>query len=77
MDKKFEVKLHSLFEEILGFSISEEQFYTLNMENSAEWDSLSHVKLIMRLQSDFGFKLSMANLDKCKSVEGIIQLARK
>lgn len=48
----------------------------LTANDVPEWDSLSHIRLILAVQKAFGLKFSASEIGKLKNVEGLVDLIR-
>jgi acyl carrier protein len=44
------------------------------IDNSVEWDSLTHIKLMTFLNEKYNIEFSSSNLIKCTSVKGILNI---
>lgn len=61
-------KIINILGEVLETSVDENS----TQDNSENWDSLNHVKLIIELQDAFGLKIAAKDIDKLLSVKEII-----
>jgi acyl carrier protein len=66
-------KIIQIISDIMETSINEDS----NKNNSENWDSLNHVKLIVELQDIFEIKIPAEDIDKLLSVKDIIKYIEK
>jgi len=62
--------LHKLISENLNLKIDQINDKT-EMHNTFEWDSLSHVKIIIALSKKFNIKIQTSDYDKLTSINSI------
>jgi acyl carrier protein len=62
--------LHKLISENLNLKIDQINNKT-EMDNTFEWDSLSHVKIIIALTKKFNIKIQTSDYDKLTSINSI------
>jgi acyl carrier protein len=48
----------------------------LTANDVEEWDSLSHIRLVLTVEKVFGVKFSASEIGKLKNVEGLVDLVR-
>jgi acyl carrier protein len=48
----------------------------LTAEDVDEWDSLSHIRMVLSVQKAFSVKFSAGEIGKLKNVEGLVDLIR-
>ncbi len=44
----------------------------VSRENFAEWDSIHHLSLVLELETEFGVKLNIEQIESIKSVQDIL-----
>jgi len=66
-------KIINLISEVLETSVDENS----TKDNTDNWDSLNHVKLILELQDTFDIKISTKDIDKLLSAKEIINYISK
>jgi acyl carrier protein len=68
-------KLTSVFHEVFD----EESIVVrpdLTADDVEEWDSLSHIRLVLSVERAFGCRFSASEISKLKNVEGLVELIR-
>jgi acyl carrier protein len=48
----------------------------LTADDVEEWDSLSHIRMVLSVQKAFSVKFSAGEIGKLKNVEGLVDLIR-
>jgi len=48
----------------------------LTADDVDEWDSLSHIRMVLAVQKSFAVKFSAGEIGKLKNVEGLVDLIR-
>ncbi len=66
-------KIQSAFSEVFGVDSSIVTTET-TINNLKEWDSLKHLQMIMKLESNFGVKFEMGEIAQMDSVQKIIEV---
>ena len=66
MKEKNQETLDQIFEIVFEIK-SKDQINKLQRLTNSEWDSLRHVSLISAIESEFGIKLSIAEMDAISS----------
>jgi acyl carrier protein len=54
-----------------------EPTHLLSRENTAEWDSLKHVELILMLEEEFHIRFSSAEASSLSSLENIVRQVKE
>jgi len=44
----------------------------VSQENCEEWDSMNHINIVLELQSEFGFKVPVEDIEKLVSFKAIL-----
>ena len=70
--KIIENKLKIIFKKVF-----KENKKVYNMENTSNWDSLNHLKLIIEIQKKFQIKISNINVPKLVDQKKIVQYISK
>ncbi len=61
-----EKKLFEIFQVVLELD-ADEDVQSLRRLNEKRWDSLAHTSLIVAIESEFGIKLDIADMDRMTS----------
>lgn len=69
-------ELYKILSENLNLKIDKINEKT-DMQNTKEWDSLSHVKIIIALSKKFNIKIQTSDYDKLISLESIKNFLNK
>jgi acyl carrier protein len=68
-------RLAAIFHDVFG-----DDSLTLRPDMTAddvpEWDSLSHIRLVLTVQKEFNVKFSAAEIGRLKNVAGLVELIR-
>ncbi len=74
-DAEIYQRLATIFQDVLDDDALE-LTPTLTAEDVPQWDSLSHVRLILAVQREFGVKFSAAHVAGLKDVGGLASLVK-
>lgn len=66
------IQLEKIFKTAMGNDVSIE--IATQMSDIMEWDSLSHLNLIVELENTYDLGLSMEEIENLKSVKTIVEL---
>ena len=66
-------KLQPIFANILNLD-AQSFNENVSMDNTAEWDSLANIRLILEVENVFDVKFSTANIENIRSVRDILNL---
>jgi acyl carrier protein len=58
--------------DVLGLDVGDVALST-SRTNTAAWDSLKHIELVMALETEFGVSLSVAEIEAINSVGDIVR----
>ena len=70
--KVLEIKLKKIFKKVF-----KENKKLYDMENTTNWDSLNHLRLIVEIQKEFQIKISNTDVPKLISQKKIIKYISK
>ncbi len=66
-------EIKKIMEEIFGVSLKNLKDEDISEAKIENWDSLSHVNLMMALEQKFNVKLSLEEIEKLRDLESIYQ----
>ena len=69
-------QLVKIFREIFG-ELSEKELSDLSYSNHPKWDSFNHLRLISKIQNEYGFNLSFTQMKQMNSYISISEFIRE
>ena len=73
MNKDIEIKVFKIFSDIMNVPVNDLSL-TSNSDNISNWDSLSHVKLIMQVEHQFQLSLLPEEAMEIFSIKDVINI---
>ena len=71
------IKLEKIFTKVLKLK-SKKNIQSLSMQNSKQWDSLNHLRLILEIEKNFNFSFDMKKIPNLKSFKIIaLEITKK
>ena len=70
-----EKRLNKIFNGV--FNLFNEEINTSEIDNTSEWDSLNHLRLMIELESEFGINMTPNNFQELTSYNKIIKFIKK
>ena len=70
-----EKRLNKIFNGV--FNLFNEEINTSEIDNTSEWDSLHHLRLMIELESEFGINMTPNNFQELTSYNKIIKFIKK
>jgi len=67
-----EQRVYQTLADVLGLDLGDVGMAT-SRANTAAWDSLKHIELVMALETEFGVSLSVAEIEAINSVGDIVR----
>lgn len=78
MKKSVEKDLKNIF--FKNFSkkiLKKTKFIDLDINNVAQWDSLKNLNLLLDVEKQFKFKMSLEEMSEVRSIKSIIKIIKK
>ena len=66
-------RIQKIFTTILKCDENVIQLHT-NADEIDEWDSLSHIQLVLQIEKEFSIKFSLGELQDLKNIQGLVKL---
>jgi acyl carrier protein len=67
-----EQRIHQALADVLGLAV-EDVNRAMSRTNTAAWDSLKHIEIVMALEAEFGVSFSVEEIEAMASVADIAQ----
>jgi acyl carrier protein len=67
-----EQRIREMLSDVLGLGVRDIHLST-SRANTAAWDSLKHIEIVMALEAEFGVSLSVEEIEAINSVNDILR----